>query len=365
MIINNMDIKCVPMPWYGPSTEIPFEEYQWLKNLHGKVFCRLFDQWPNRSENPDLPDAYDLYVVSFHLEPIDVEWIDTISSQTTKPIIVLGESFDGLYPFAENVHAKNYVYWHRQIEKAQSWFQLEDRPMKAPALKTSALCHRVTLSKAIIVVALLENMPNDCMVKLSTWIEHKNIDQKKLNVADLDGLIETFWHKYAGKEISIDNFEDIQNANQSYTMNPWVPYLQNVAIHFTNETFNYSLMHDGKREVILPGPFLTEKTLKCLLAGKSFIPVGQYNTYSSLKQLGLEFDYPFDITWDADPGNLSRLKSIVDLIKWFKNYTADEIHQMVSTSSQHNLDHVWSGNFSRRCHEINQRTIFGLLSQFG
>jgi hypothetical protein len=178
-------------------------------------------------------------------------------------------------------------------------------------------------------------------------------------------MSDVYWKKYHGKEIVIDKFINHNHNYQKLTINPWVPFLQNCALHFTNETLAYSFMMTDSKEYIYPGPFLTEKTLKCFLAGTAFIPVGQYNTYGFLKKLGLDFNYPFDTSWDNDTGNLTRLESIINLIKYLKNYSAQELFEMTNYSSTHNFDIVWSGEFSNNCKKHNTKTIEEILSKFG
>jgi hypothetical protein len=121
---------------------------------------------------------------------------------------------------------------------------------------------------------------------------------------------------------------------------------------------------DGKDPWIEPGPFLTEKTLKCLLSGTAFVANGQADTYSALSNLGLKFDYNFDLSWDKDIGNLSRLSSIIQLICWLKPYSAMEIFEMTKNSTEHNFDHVWSGEFYQECERHNFKSIEQIFSYF-
>ena len=115
---------------------------------------------------------------------------------------------------------------------------------------------------------------------------------------------------------------------------------------------------------IIPGPFLTEKTLKCLVGGTAFIAVGQYNTYASLEKLGLVFQYGLDLSWDRDPGNLTRMKAIVDLIQHISKYTAKELFEITAKSTEHNKSMVWSGEFGQRCQTHNDVIANKILTQF-
>ena len=357
----------VPSRWRGDARKIKFDSYTWLQQFRGRVFCRLFEEYPSSRNDYDFFDEYDIFVVSWHLEPIDIEWINTASKRTNKPIIVLADVFDMQYDFAHNVIVLPFIYWHHQLAKAREWFPdargSSDRKITH---KASAICNRITQSKLLITTALLEHMQSSAIVRLGTWIEEKNVHWRQpTGNATLDCVSEIFWTKYFGQEITIDNYVDHYDNFQGYTCNPSVPYLQNVALHFTNETFAYSFMADGGRRYIYPGPFLTEKTLKCLLAGVAFIPVGQYRTLSALSRLGLQFDYGFDTSWDEDAANLTRLESLINLVKWLSDFSADDIYSMVKSSEAYNFDHVWSGDFARQCEIINQHTIDNLIRQFG
>lgn len=355
----------VPDEWRGPATEVPFDDYQWLKLLPGRVWCALFERVPSLSLNYMIPLDYDLYVTSFHLEPIDIKWLDQISDKIDRPIIVLADVFDTSYPVKSHVIIERFIYWHRQIEQAQEWFPTYDHRPRSITHKASAICNRITQSKLLITTALLEYMDTQAIIRLNTWLEEKNVhDRQPTGNIVLDDLAGIFWKKYFGRTIEIDSFVNEQHNHHHYTADPTAQYLQNAAIHFTNESVAYSFMYDEGRSYIYPGPFLTEKTLKCLFAGVAFVPVGQYNTYRFLETLGLKFDYPFDISWDQDPGNLSRLEGIVRLIKWLSDFSAVEIYDMVKDTESYNFDHVKSGKFSTICQASNQAVVDKLLKKF-
>jgi hypothetical protein len=116
------------------------------------------------------------------------------------------------------------------------------------------------------------------------------------------------------------------------------------------------MVEDGQ-EYIWPGPFITEKTLKCLLGATAFIPVGQFETYKTLTSLGLQFDYEFDITWDLDPGNLSRADSIIKLIDNLNEYTIDQLLTKTEQSTKYNQNHIVSDNFFNQCEQKNNESI--------
>ena len=348
------------MPQCGTRDQIDFNYVEWLGDLGGDVFYALWQRWPSFDTRSDLPLGHELYVISFHLEPLDIDWLLLQSGRVGVPVIVLSDSEREDFPWPVNLHQFQYYHWHHQIDKIKCWF-----PTPVPKninFKASAFCNRITQSKLWIFTALSEYLGNNhCLLKLDDWLEEKNVHHREqTGQQELDNLADVFWKKYWGQTYKIDSFDNITQNHQSFTADPWSRAYRESAINFTNESFHYSLMHDH----IVPGPFLTEKTLKCLVGGTAFVPVGQYNTLGSLEKLGLEFAYGFDLSWDKDPGNLTRMRSIVNLIQYVSKYTAQELFEITATSTLHNKDMIWSGEFARRCQTHNDSIKTQIFEQF-
>lgn len=350
-----------PNDWFGPSKQIPESHFDWLRQLPANTYCCLWQSFPT----VDLPEGYDLYVISFR-EPIALDWLKRQGKLSKAPIILLHNE-NNYNVTIENVHFYNYYVWHYQVNTILEW-----NPNPAPKnikYKASAFCHRITQSKLLIFTELAEQLGLDnCLLKLSTWLEEKNVHNREhTGFLPIDEVSNIFWTKYFGTEYKFDDWDPRHNFQRRTADTSNIAYSE-AALNFTNESFHYSLMQeDGKedsKEYIWPGPFLTEKTLTCLAAGTAFIPVGQYDTYGTLTKLGLRFDYGFDTTWDQDPGNLTRMVGIFNLIKSFKNYSADDIYQMVVNSSQYNLDMIKSGVFYKHCEQVNQNTRAEIMDKF-
>jgi hypothetical protein len=340
-----------PPPYRGTPFNFPvIKSYEWVTQLpaNKKIFMALWQGW---EDTDDLPAEYDYYILSYHLEAVHLEWIKQQAAKLDKPIVVLfdGQSYNTVI---SNVTFVSFYYWHEQLRKIQNWFGIQDRTV--PNYKFSAICNRVSQSKVWITTKLLETAKDQSLIGLNNWVELKNVhDWQPTGNIKLDNLTNTFLKKYAGKTMQIDNFDNSKHNNQRNTSNPWQPVLTDTAIHFTNESFHYSLMGD----YILPGPFVTEKTMKCLLSGTPFIPIGQFETYKTLSQFGLNFDYDFDTAWDNDSGNISRLESIVDLIDHLNNQSIDNIVGQTKHSSQHNQEWINSGKFYQQVDRHNQKSI--------
>ena len=357
------DPMFVPYSWRGRPSELPrvLEAVSWMRDIPDTCYLALWQRYPSM-EGWNLPQGYDTYIVTFHLEPVDLDWVDEQARRVGDAQMII--LFDGefyTWPHADNVHCFSYLYWHEQLKKIVEWFP---RPAKLP-LRThfaSTFCSRITQSKLLAFTALAEYIGTDrCFLVLRDWLEEKNVHwrQHTGNVT-IDAISDVFWEKYWGRTFTIDEYDESMNF-QVFTGDPWHFSLQQVALHFTSETYHYSHMVDQRGDHIRPGPFLTEKTLRCLAGGTAFVPVGQFDTYGRLSRLGLRFDYGFDTAWDQDPGNLSRMVAIIKLIQDLARYSIDDVMNMTQHSTMHNDEHIRSGAFYRVCQAHNQPVIDQIL----
>ena len=368
----------VPLQHNGEQKDIPvIPGYEWIKKLPDKkIYFALFERWPSITTGGwtqhDLPLGYDNYIVSFHLEAVDVAWL--WRQKVTGPIFVL---FDGNYYDLEipGVYFIPFFYWHYQFNTMINTFGLQ--PTKIPKYKFSAVSNRINQSRVWVTTKLLEVAQTSSLLVLNTDnIEDKNVHGwHPTGNKKLDDLTELFCSKYINQKLVVDDFDldrdkntvsftatptnaDInKNKNSLVFTNPWQPLYQDCAINFTNESFHYSYTVENGKEYIWPGPFLTEKVLKCLLAGTAFIPVGQFETYKTLSDVGLQFDYDFDTSWDSEPGNLSRFESIIDLIDELNLHSVEELVDKTYESSKYNQNYIVSGKFFEHCHQKNEESI--------
>jgi hypothetical protein len=166
-----------------------------------------------------------------------------------------------------------------------------------------------------------------------------------------DYYFKKFIDEWADKKIILP---DDDNQEGSYNN----PAFQNSALNFTQESHHYSYMIQNNKSYIEPGPFLTEKTFKCVLSQTAFIPVGQYKSYTCLENLGMKFDYgALDLSFDLDPGNLGRLEKIVTVIESLREWTAQELFEMTRESTLHNYDLVMNKTFWNNCEKLNAPSI--------
>ncbi len=113
-----MHTMLVPMPWAGTIDQLDDHNINWLKSLPNNTYCDLWLKWPKHN----LPLGYDLYVVSFHLEAVDVEWVADQSQKISVPIILLSDSNYYDYLFPSNVYPYTYYHWHHQTDLITKWF---------------------------------------------------------------------------------------------------------------------------------------------------------------------------------------------------------------------------------------------------
>lgn len=354
----------MPSTFYGKVTDsLPWTEMDWVRDLPGDVYCALWLQNPSGT-NFDLPLGHDLYVISFNMEQVDIDWLRYQYQRISAPVIVLDDA--NFYDFQkpENFHFYTFYGWQRQVELIMSWFP--NRALPKPTKKASVICNRITQSKLLIFTALLEILgPDQCIVKLGDWLEEKNVLYRQpTGNSTLDRLSDIFYSKYFGNLYTVDEFDNTQNF-QAVNSNPWSSFYTDAAIHFTNESYHYSYMQDANGAMIHPGPNITEKTWKTIICGTPFIPVGQFDTIGTLQRLGFEFNYGLDFSWDQDPGNLTRLESIVFLIKQLDNYSVGDLVSMTRDSTRYNLELVLSGEFQKKCRNHNEKIVSEIFSKFG
>jgi hypothetical protein len=341
----------VPMSTEGTQDTIPsIAGYEWIQKLpNKKIYFALFQGWPQKN----LPSGYDYYIVSFHYEAVDINWLK--QQKITGVIIVLsdGQSYGLTIP---GVHFLPFFYWHYQLKTMQAWHGVKERNVSK--YKFSAVCHRISQSKIWSTTKLLESASESSLIALSSWLDEKNVHNwQDTGCASLDKLTKIFKQKYLGQTIKIDNFDSATQNYQKDISNPWQPLYTECAVHFSNESFHYSGMQESGMQYTWPGPYITEKTLKCLLAGTAFIPVGQFETYKTLAGLGLVFDYDFDTEWDNDPNNLSRAEKIIDLIDLLNQYSCQELEYKTCQSNSFNKNFIINGKFFTSCENKNNESI--------
>ena len=350
-----------PAPWHGiPKEFVRHDVYYWVKNLpfDKKIYCCFWQNWDN---SLTLPPNYDFYIISYHIENVNVEWLHKQRLLVDGKFIVLFPGNQCSY-FLSNTVFVPYNDWHQDIEKIITWHGLGP-PLKNKIFKFSAVCNRITQSKIWITTKLLEKSLNDTFILHNPFfLQSKNVhDWQSTGNDTLDSLTNIYLEKYKNLHLS-DGFDLLTSASQKINSNPWQPQYTETALHFTNGSLHYSLMEEDSNTYIYPGPDIDEKTLKCLVAGTPFIACGQYQIYRVLSNLGLDFNYEFDVSWDDDPGNVSRFEKICNLIDYLSPFSKNDIMEMTRFSTLHNNEFIQKKGFYNRCEKEKEVSVEKIFS---
>ena len=340
----------IPVRVFGDIQNIKLTEeilwwYPWIADLrHKNIYLALNLGWKADGNYPDAPPpGYEYYIT--HGDSLMFGWPEHVIDRIDGKIIhltgaIMPDSFD-----TDRIRYVPYNSAHKRIQGIA-----RQKIVKNIQHKASALVNVVRQSKVIVFAALADILDEkDRVVSLN---HQTNLDShvhgwKLSGNAVCDRYTMMFKDHWLDKKISLPNDDGI---NHSYNNSAY----QTASLNFTMESYFYSFMINGARSYVEPGPFVTEKTWKCLLSCTAFIPVGQVHTYKWFRQLGLTFDYgELDLDFDNDPGNLTRLEKIIKLIESLRYWSAQDLYEMTLDSTQHNYELVTSQKFWNVCEESN------------
>jgi hypothetical protein len=345
----------LPSIWEEITDSTDFYGWDFLKPLIGKSVFWASVNWNNQHQN--LPSGYSYYLIK--TEGPNVDWIKKQALLVDGLIFVccLPNDYDYFKSYT-NVHFLPCVEWHYQLDTMLKLFGSD--VVKSVDHKVSILTHRVTYSKLVALSAVLENIKsNEVYYSLHDWIEEKNVHHWQ----DTDNSTVNYYKNLFLKEFkSCQRTTDIDfltNKNNISLLHDYHhPAYQNAAINITNESWNYSLQIDHP----IPGPFITEKTLKCLLGETAFLANGQFDTYKTLENFGFEFDYDLDLSFDQIVGDLDRLEKLINTIKSLKDIDTHDLYHQTRPSCLHNKHWIVSGDFYRRAEQFNKSSIEKMIN---
>ena len=345
--------SCIPLTVFGDIRTIKLTEeilwwYPWIADLrHKNIYLALNLQWKPDGSYPDAPPpGYEYYIT--HGDTLMFGWPEHVIDKIDGKIIhltgaIMPDSFD-----TDRIQYVPYNSAHRRIQGI-----VQHDVVKHIQHKASALVNRVSQSKAIIFAALMSTLDRtDCVVSLrhNLRMDHPVHGWQLTGHEVCDRYTTMFQDLWYDKKIHLPSDDGLDH---SYNNNAY----QTAALNFTMESYHYSSMTNGTKTYVEPGPFVTEKTWKCLLSRTAFVPVGQAYTYQWFRQLGLKFDYgDLNLDFDLDTGNLTRLEKIVKLIKSLRNWSAEDLYSMTQDSTLHNYELVTSSKFWDICEKSNTET---------
>jgi hypothetical protein len=340
-----------------------------LKSIYGVDVClseHVFAALNLQLPTFDLPKDKDAYLLSFHTEYMLVPWvIEQAQKVYPKPVWLITD-FDivSQFPWPDNIAFKRFITLSQQLQLAINKYGILDtKSVVMPKHKISSLSYRITQSKKFITAYLLKNFPHEHMI-LSYHNHLGKIDDhhgypphyKMFDSIGLDQLKKTL--------INLPDEQDQINLTPLQNAFWQVPAYQDSWINLTNESYHYSgSMRDG-RHFQYPGPYLTEKTFKPLLAGRPFVPVGQAHTVKFLQNLGLSLDFGLNFDFDNTVGDLDRMLEIFEVIDYISTTDLQQLFDSSLAAVQHNLLYISSGELSAQCDKFNQSTVKFLMDTF-
>jgi hypothetical protein len=302
-------------------------------------------QWP--AQWCKLPQNHSLYVLTFHLEQIDIEFVKHVAvcNPNSKILIITDNDVVPNTWWPTNCDFVSWITWHYQLDQIAMMYGIAPEPNQ-PTHKLSSLCYRTDQFKHYVTGYLLKNINLDeCIISYHSRHQHRYFFEHT-GRSTLDSIL-TFMEK-TQPCIKLDDFD----ASKNYPMAncDWhaAPYL-NAAVNFTNEGFNYSYTIKDDIEFIWPGPYVTEKTWKPLLAGCALISVGQARIYQYLTDLGMIFDYGLDLSHDTELRDLDRIEKIFKLIDQILSTSLEDLVKQTRSSTTHNLNWIATGQFRNQC----------------
>lgn len=333
-------------------------DFQLLKKLTNKDVFFANVGWTETDWH--LPGGHHGYLVM--VEGPEISWIEREAERIDRPIDVLGmvNYYDYAHPL---VRYHPWIEWHYQTQRMVEKFVWQG---KSQSLKlVSALAARPTQSKIWAAMALIKLFKEDqILVSLRADVEPKNVHYWQLSGRkELDQLTDKFVDDYLDKKsLEVDDFDFLNQTvdrNHDYNARPYRESIFNI----NNESWHYSLHQDESKDFIWPGPFLTEKTMKCLLSETALISNGQFDTYRTLEELGFIFDYGLDLSYDQLPGNLDRAQGLLDVVHKISSMSVSQCVDATNDSNLHNRRHIVSGDFYDICEKRNINVINDILEK--
>lgn len=331
-----------------------------LELIDGKTFFGLHFDWPGTLESLsrpiDIPDDCDTYVFSWHIENWPHDWLEQFcQNHSNQKVIVIGE-----YPWKSDIpNLKVLVHhcWHWVINYVISKFDYQYKPLSERKHKISSLCNRPSLFKTYVTAYISKNYTDLKDVVLS-WnagsydipiCESMRTMETKIGRPILDLLHDFYEKDLRHRQITTDIFD---NNPRLHWQAHHPAYIDSI-VNFTNETYAQTQKYNKQ----YPGPYLSEKSWKPLLAGTALVPVGMPGVYQYLENFGFEFDYPWDQTFDQVVGDLDRIEKVLELIDKIMSKNITELAEDLQPSVQHNWDHIRSQEFLSRVEKLNQANL--------
>lgn len=335
-----------------------FHAWQLLKSFIGKnVYWQNF----NSGQREDLPKGYSAYIVK--TEGPELEWLIDQAKKLDSHIFVINGMVNnyGCCDKIENLHWLPWVEIHYQTE--QMLKDYDHKVNKDIQKKISCLSRMTKLNKMVALYSVLKYHNKDSITSFhnTSYAGCTDYNNRPTGHEQFDAILkeipfyvnqEQVWHDLPSQA---DRQIDYIKATHDFHIDSY----QKVAVNVTNESFCRSGLYNASTDdmISLPGPFITEKTLKCLLGETAFIVSGQRDTYSTLERLGFQFNYGFDLEYDKIFGDLDRMVEMHNVIRQLAQEDKHDIFVSTRQSCLSNKEHIISRKFYNICEKINEQTI--------
>lgn len=307
---------------------------------------------------------YDKILISCHFQTFDVPaLLDFFENNKNKKILFLIDQnidisdYSTLSSIFPNVTIIPWITWHHQLDSAIKWHGIADSP-GCYSKKISCLSGRQDLHKIIVTAFLIHEFEKDQY--LCSYLNQNTADAYWLKndfyLPDrLKSLLNGFLEK--NTKIFLDDISDKSGPNFVFMSNWKYPAFRDCAINLCLESqFNDVTDYRGI-PVRIPGPMFTEKTWKPLLAGQSFLPVGQFRSCQVLKNYGIRFDLGLNLDFDEQSSEFTRLEKIIDVLSEIKDIDAEELKYRCTINADWNLETIKSREFFNLCEKHNQASL--------
>lgn len=293
------------------------------------------------------PDGFSCYVLGFWFEVFDENVFLTLyNNNPSAEFIILSDMFPNEISLLKRCSWVRLVHW--------KWFirsPISENSTQLKKYKISSLSNRVNEFKFFITAKLLD-LPDVYLTWNANYLKNVSYDYifSKAGCAARDELL-----------IHIDRLKNTVNCEKfindpeiSLGLAKFHPAYTQSLVNFTNETKDVSWHADIG---ILPGPYITEKTWKPLLAGNALLFSGQYNTKHTLELAGFNFDYPWPDNYSLLSGDLDRLSELLSLVDDILEMSFEKIQKNIKESVDYNQNLIKTGQIAYYIDQINQAGI--------
>ena len=290
--------------------------YGFLKNINLEKTQIIINM------NVDNFNAYNIIkpliiITTFAEAPRYEQIVELANKHTDKQFIFLADVNIYNYILPSNMLFFKYRHWYIFL-KFFDFTVVPKVKSKSITKKFSSQSYYKKQARAVVTAALLTYAKEQSIISWRnvTWSPYHNslIENVKNNIlfADLDWKLLDLVYEFdyfTKTQLDIWGFNNcIYDVQTNISHNSCL-------INFSNETTHFGLHWDEHTQYNRPGPFLTEKTWRPLVAGNILLNSAQPFCYEFLKNdYGLPINYSIDTSYDQVEGDIDRLVKIKDLI---------------------------------------------------